>query len=58
MVHLQKFHDKYADKGLRVFVISMHPNAEEARKLTGELKATYPIFNGHRSDLGKQYAYG
>lgn len=58
MVHLQKFHEKYADKGLQVFVISMHPESEQARKLTAELKATYPIFNGYGSDLGKQYAFG
>lgn len=53
MVHLQKFHEKHADQGLQVFVISMHPEPEQARKLTAELKATYPIFNGHGSDLGK-----
>jgi len=58
MVHLQKFHEKYADQGLQVFVISMHPDPKEARKLTGALKATYPIFNGYGSDLGKRYAYG
>lgn len=58
MVHLQNFHQKYADKGLQVFAISMHPDPAEAGKLTGELKATYPIFNGHGSDLGKQYAFG
>jgi hypothetical protein len=58
MVHLQKFHEKASDKGLQVFVISMHPDADAARKLTGELEVTYPIFNGHGSDLGKHYAYG
>jgi hypothetical protein len=58
MVHLQRFHEKYVDKGLQVFVISMHPDAKEARKLTQKLKATYPIFDGKDSDLGNQYAYG
>ncbi len=58
MVHLQKFHEKYADKGVQVFVISMHTDAKEARKVTDELKATYSIFNGLGSDLGKQYAFG
>lgn len=58
MVHLQKFHERYGDKGLQVFVVSMHPELEEARKLTKELKATYPVFNGHGSDLGKTYAFG
>jgi len=58
MVHLQRFHEQFADKGLLVFVISMHPDPAQARKLTDELKATYPIFDGHGSDLGKHYAYG
>jgi len=58
MVHLQKFHERYADKGLQVFVISMHPEAAEARKMAGELKVTYPVFNGQGSVLGKQYAFG
>lgn len=58
MVHLQKFQDQYGDKGLQVFVISMHPELEEARKLTTELRVTYPVFNGYKSDLGKTYAFG
>jgi len=58
MVHLQKFHDRYADKGLQVFVVSMHPELEEARKLTKELKVTYPVFEGYKSALGKAYAFG
>ena len=58
MVHLQKFHDRYADKGLQVFVISMHPEVDEAIKLTKELKVTYPVFDGHKSALGKVYAFG
>jgi hypothetical protein len=58
MVHLQKFHEQYADRGLLVFVVSMHPDADQARKLTADLKATYPIFNGHDTELGKQYAFG
>ena len=58
MVHLQKFHERSAGQGLQVFVISMHPKAEGARKLTRELKVTYPVFNGHESNLGKLYAFG
>ncbi|MEW6250985.1 MAG: hypothetical protein AB1716_10090 [Planctomycetota bacterium] len=58
MVHLQKFHEKYAAKGLQVFTIAMHPKPDEARKLTDELKVTYPIFNGYDTELGKQYAFG
>lgn len=58
MVHLQRFHEKYADQGLQVFVISMHTQPSQARELSDELKVTYPIFDGHGSDLGRQYAYG
>lgn len=58
MGHLQEFHQRYGDQGLHVFVIAMHPDADEARKLTKKLKVTYPVFNGHGSDLGKQYAFG
>lgn len=58
MVHLQKFHEKYADKGLQVFVISMHTEPAQARAVTDELKAKYPIFNGLGSGLGKEYAFG
>lgn len=58
MVHLQKFHERYAEKGLQVFVVSMHPKLEGARALTKELKVTYPVFNGYESALGKLYAFG
>jgi len=58
MVHLQKFHERYAKDGLLVFVISMHPDPAEARRITKELGATFPIFEGHQSDLGRRYAYG
>jgi len=58
MVHLQKFHEQYAGKGLQVLVISMHPEPEQACKITSELKVTYPIFDGYNSELGKLYAYG
>jgi len=58
MVHLQKFHERYSGKGLQVFVIAMHPDAAEAKKLTKQLKVTYPVFNGHDSMLGKIYAFG
>ncbi len=58
MVHLQNFNEKFADKGLQVFVISMHPDPKKARELTVDLQAKYPICNGHDSDLGKRYAYG
>jgi hypothetical protein len=36
----------------------MHPDPETARKLTTELKVTYPVFNGYDTELGKQYAFG
>ena len=58
MVHLQKFHDKYGKDGLQVFVISMHPERKTAIKLADEMKITYPLFNGYKSELGKQYAFG
>lgn len=58
MVHLQKLHEKYAKDGLKVFIISMHPERDEAIKLAKEMKVTYPIFNGYKSDLGKLYAFG
>lgn len=58
MVHLQKFHEKYAKEGLLVFVVSMHADREKAIKLSDEMKITYPIMNGQGSDLGKQYAFG
>jgi hypothetical protein len=58
MVHLQKFHEKYGNQGLQVFAISMHPDSGEARKLTAELGVTFPVFNGHDSELGKLFAYG
>ncbi|HWL94879.1 MAG TPA: hypothetical protein VNT79_15275 [Phycisphaerae bacterium] len=58
MVHLQKFHEKYAKDGLQVFIISMHPERETAVALAKEMKVTYPLFNGYKSDLGKLYAFG
>jgi peroxiredoxin len=58
MVQLQKFHENYAKSGLQVFAIAMHPDIETARKLTRELKVTYPVFNGYGTELGKQYAFG
>jgi hypothetical protein len=58
MVHLQRFHETYGAKGLQVFVISMHHEAAEARTFTRDLKVTYPVLDGHDSDLGRRYAYG
>lgn len=58
MVHLQKFHDKYAKDGLLVLVIAIHPEAAEAQKLTKKLGINYPVFQGEGSDLGKSYAFG
>ena len=58
MVHLQKFHERYADDGLLVFAIAMHPDAEQAQQLNRQLGVKYPVFHGHGSDLGRQYAYG
>lgn len=58
MGHLQGFHERYAAKGLQVFVIAMTEELEEARKTTRSKGWTYPIFNGHGSDVGKRYAAG
>ena len=58
MVPLQKFHEKYAQTGLQVFIVAMHPDPDFARRTADELKVTYPIFNGYGSDLGRLYAYG
>ncbi len=58
MVHLQKFHEKYGNDGLLVFTVALHPNPETARALTRKLGLTYPIFEGHGSDLEKQYGFG
>ncbi len=58
MVHLQEFLNRYAKDGLLVFAISMYPYPEQARKATKEMGVTYPVFNGHGSELGREYAYG
>jgi len=58
MVHLQRFHERFAKDGLQVFVIVMLPDREKAEKLNEELGITYPVFFGHGSDLGKRYAFG
>jgi len=58
MGHLQKLHDKYGDKGLFVYVIAVHANPKEARRLTRELRVTYPVFEGTQAELTKCYAYG
>lgn len=58
MVHLQKIHERFSADGLLVFVIAMHPNDDEARRLTKELGVTYPVLAGFDSDLGRSYAYG
>lgn len=58
MVHLQAIHEAWSSKGVLVFAIAMHPDAEAARRLTQELKITYPVFQGFGSELGRAYAYG
>jgi hypothetical protein len=58
MVHLQKLQDKYSKDGLLVFAISLHPKAEDARKLAKELGITYSVMQGVGSDLAKQYGFG
>lgn len=58
MVHLQQIHEDFADQGVLVFTVAMHPDAGEARKLTRELGVGYPVFQGLGSALGEQYAYG
>jgi hypothetical protein len=58
MVHLRRFHEAYAGRGLFVYAISMHPDLEAARRLTREMGVTYPVFDGRGSALGERYAYG
>jgi peroxiredoxin len=58
MVHLQQFHEKYRKDGLLVFTIALHPSPEVAKAVTRELGLTYPVFEGHGSDLEKQYGFG
>jgi hypothetical protein len=58
MVHLQKFHERYARDGLFVFAIAMLPGREKDRKSTAERGVSYSVFFGYGSDLGKRYAYG
>jgi hypothetical protein len=58
LVHLKKFHQKYAKDGLFVYAIAMLPDREKVEQLTRKLGITYPVFYGYGSDLGKRYAYG
>lgn len=58
MVQLQKLHEKYRKDGLLVFTIALHPRPETARELTRKLGLTYPVFQGHGSDLERRYGYG
>jgi peroxiredoxin len=58
MVQLQKLHEKYGKDGLLVFTVALHPRPEAAKALTRELGVTYPVFEGHGSDLEKQYGFG
>ena len=58
MVHLQRFHERYADAGLFVYAIATHPNRQAARRLVRRLGLTYPIFWGTGSELAERYAYG
>jgi peroxiredoxin len=58
MAHLQRLHDEYAKDGLLVFAIALHPRPATAKALTRELGVTYPVFEGHGSELGKRYGFG
>lgn len=58
MVHLQKLHETYREKGLFVYAIAMHRDREEVLRMTRELGIDYPVFWGTGSKLGEQYAYG
>ncbi len=58
MVQLQKLHEKYGKDGLLVFTVALHPRPEAAKAMTRELGVTYPVFEGHGTDLEKQYGYG
>lgn len=58
MGHLQDLHESYADQGLLVYVIAMHPDPEVARRMTQEMGITYPVLHGAGSELGERHAYG
>ena len=58
MVHLQRFHERYADSGLFVYAIAIHANRESVCQLTRRLGLSYPIFWGTHSELAERYAYG
>lgn len=58
MVHLQELHERFGDRGLCVFVVSMAPEPAEAKRWNAELGVTYPVLDGHASELGERLAYG
>jgi hypothetical protein len=58
MVHLREFHERFAERGLLVFAISMEPEAARARAWNEELGVTYLVWDGHGSELGERLAYG
>ena len=58
MVHLQRLHEEHAVDGLFVYAIAVHDRPDEARRLTAEMRLTYPIFEGTGSPLARRYAYG
>ncbi|GIW72788.1 MAG: hypothetical protein KatS3mg102_2330 [Planctomycetota bacterium] len=58
MVHLQKLHERYAEQGLLVYAIAVHPDRAEAIRLTRELGIGYPVLWGTGSELVERYAYG
>lgn len=58
MVHLQRFHEKYASAGIFVFAISMEGDRDKAREFGRKSGISYPVFDGHGSELGARLAYG
>ncbi|MDA0768084.1 MAG: hypothetical protein O3A92_14840 [Verrucomicrobia bacterium] len=58
MVHLQKFHERYAADGLFVYTIAMLEERDKVQEITRELAVTFPIFWGVGSELGDRFAFG
>lgn len=57
MVHLQKLQEEYESQGLLTLAISLHRNAEHARRQIKKLGATFPVANGFASQLERDYGY-
>jgi hypothetical protein len=58
MVHLQRFHERLAERGLLVFTLSMEPDPARAVEWNAELGVDYLVLDGAGSALGERLAYG